>query len=97
MKKFIFLSLILLCTAMSAWSYTTGTVEIRNTEDDYGLCFDSRTGILVAGREEEETSTCWTIEGDVCLRIVMPIGLEINRLVIFECSILYPIRQVWLL
>ncbi|MBQ0103742.1 MAG: hypothetical protein KBS99_06200, partial [Prevotellaceae bacterium] len=84
MKKFLFLSLILLCTAMSAWSNTTGTVEIRNTEDDRGHCFDSRTGITVTGPEEQKTSTCWTIVGDVYgLRIVVPYGYVITSVWVY--------------
>ena len=78
MKKILFLSLILLCTAMSAWSYTTGTVEIRNTEDDNGHCVDSRTGIVVTGPEKLETRTCWTIVGDYSVRIVIPFGYVIT-------------------
>ena len=76
--------MILLCTAMSAWSYTTGTVEIINTEDDRGHCFDYRTGIEVTGPEELETSTCWTIVGDVYgLTICVPFGYVITSVWVY--------------
>ena len=49
MKKILFLSLILLCTAMSAWSYTTGSVTLSNSEADRdtGQATDPKTGISV--------------------------------------------------
>ena len=84
MKKFLFLSLILLCTAMSAWSYTTGTVEIRNTENDIGHCFDYETGIVVTGPEADpETSTCWTIREDFSVRIFIPFGYVITSVLVY--------------
>ena len=59
MKKFLFLSLILLCTAMSAWSYTTGSVTLSeyDADSDTGKATDPKTGISV------KTTEKWVVGG----------------------------------
>ncbi len=68
MKK-ILLSLIMLCTAVSAWSYTVGSV---NFVPDSKLPFseDETTGIVVSG-PTDQTKSCWKVSSTP-LVITMP-------------------------
>ena len=76
MKK-ILLSLLMLCTVVSAWSYTTGSVLIT-PDSKLPISHDDETGIEVLGYKNNLDKTSWDINSSKSIAIKMPAGYVIT-------------------
>ena len=81
MKKFLFLSLILLCTAMSAWSYTTETITL--SYQGSGKTTDPKTGISVKAAPYSSLPF-WKVSSDI-LELEVPSGYIITGVRFIYC------------
>ena len=81
MKKFLFLSLILLCTAMSAWSYTTEIITLSYQGSEKTT--DPKTGISVKATPYSSPH-CWKVD-DRLLELEVPTGYIITGVRFIYC------------
>ena len=97
MKKIFFLSLIMLCTAISAWSYTTGsvTLSLNDADKDTWQATDPTTGISVRSTDPWRP---WVVGGkeNGMLILGVPFFYVVTG-VSFECkgSITHCVELVW--
>ena len=80
MKK-ILLSMIMLCTAMSAWSYKEETVTLSFSDHDASWkTTDNGSGIYVQATpyNNEETNNWWNVVGDYVLNLYAPQGYVVT-------------------
>ena len=82
MKK-ILLSLLMLCTALSAWSYGTKTITLyfeAGGFDAYASwkTTDSETGIYVSAPKANDVDGCWKVEKFSPLQMEVPDGYVIT-------------------
>ena len=86
MKKILFLSLIMLCTAISAWSQRKNNVVLRFDDDSPSKTTNIETGIYVQGKPyTEDYHSAWKVDGNNTLELSVPQGYVITG-VEFEYS-----------
>ena len=86
MKKILFLSLIMLCTAMSAWSQTTDNVALLFNDNTPSKTTNPETGISVqATPHTEDYQSAWKVDEDNALELSVPQCYVITK-VEFEYS-----------
>ena len=82
MKKIFFLSLFLLCTAMSAWSYTTETITL--CYHGYETTTDPKTGINVTAAIPRIDLPGWEVSPHLALKV--PCGYIITGVKFIYCA-----------